>query len=71
MQQEMVVKEDSKQNVIGTREIAEMMDSRHQKILEKLDGTKDGKTKGIIPILAEHDFVLSDYFIECLCYAFS
>lgn len=51
-------------NTITTLEIAEMMNMRHQKIIEKLDGSKDGKTKGIIPILTEHDFVLSDYFIK-------
>lgn len=51
-------------NAITTLEIAEMMETRHQKIIEKLEGSKDGKTKGIIPILTEHDFVLSDYFIK-------
>lgn len=58
-----------KQNVneeltIDTVEVAEMMETKHYKILEKLEGTKDGKTKGIIPILADHDFVVSEYFIE-------
>ena len=51
-------------NTITTLEIAEMMEMRHQKIIEKLDGSKDGKTKGIIPILTKHDFVLSNYFIK-------
>ena len=50
--------------VIDSREVAEMLESKHYKILEKLEGTKDGKTKGIIPILATHDFVVSNYFIE-------
>ena len=50
--------------VIDSREVAEMLESKHYKILEKLEGTKDGKTKGIIPILAAHDFVVSNYFIE-------
>jgi phage regulator Rha-like protein len=49
---------------IDTREVAEMMGIEHKLILRKLDGTKDGKTKGIIPILRENNFVLSDYFIE-------
>jgi phage regulator Rha-like protein len=49
---------------LNTLEIAEMMDTKHYKILEKLEGTKDGKTKGIIPVLADHNFVVSDYFIE-------
>ena len=50
--------------VIDSREVAKMLESKHYKILEKLEGTKDGKTKGIIPILATHDFVVSNYFIE-------
>lgn len=49
---------------LNTLEIAEMMETEHKLILRKLDGTKDGKTKGIIPILTENNFVLSDYFIE-------
>ena len=50
--------------VIDSREVAKMLESKHYKILEKLEGTKDGKTKGIIPILVAHDFVVSNYFIE-------
>ncbi|RDU24763.1 Rha family transcriptional regulator [Anaerosacchariphilus polymeriproducens] len=52
------------EQTITSLEVAEMMETRHQKILEKLDGSKDGKTKGIITILTEHDFVLSEYFQE-------
>ena len=37
---------------------------KHYKVLEKLDGTKDRKTKGIIEILNAHDFVVVDYFIK-------
>lgn len=48
---------------ISTLEIAEMMEIRHQKVIEKLEGTKDGKVKGIINVLTEHNFVLSDYFL--------
>ena len=48
---------------ITTLEVAEMLGTRHYKVLEKLDGTKDGKTKGIIEILTAHDFVVSDYFM--------
>lgn len=52
----------NKIQTITTLEIAEMMEIRHQKVIEKLEGTKDGKVKGIISILTEHNFVLSDYF---------
>lgn len=50
-------------NTITTVEIAEMLNMKHYKVLEKLEGTKDGKTKGIIEVLTRHDFVVSDYFI--------
>lgn len=52
------------QTVIDSREIAEMVEMEHYKLLEKLEGTKNGKTKGIIPILSNHNFVVSEYFIE-------
>ena len=55
---------NERSKTISTLEIAEMMEMNHYKILEKLEGTKDGKTKGIIPILTAHDFVVSEYFIE-------
>ena len=58
-----IMKNDSTKNTITTIEIAEMLGMKHYKILEKLDGTKDGKTKGIIDILTHHDFVVSDYFM--------
>ena len=58
-----IMKNDSTKNTITTIEIAEMLGMKHYKILEKLDGTKDRKTKGIIDILTHHDFVVSDYFI--------
>lgn len=55
-------------NTISSLEVAEMMEIRHSDILQKLEGTTkaDGtvKTKGIIPILTERNFPLSDYFIE-------
>lgn len=55
---------DKERNTIDTREVADMMGMKHYKILEKLEGTKDGKTKGIIPVLNAHDFVVVDYFME-------
>ena len=52
---------------ITTLEIAKMLDVSHRDILNKLCGTKDknGKVKqvGIIPVLTEANFRLSDYFI--------
>lgn len=52
------------QKTITSVEVAEMMETEHYKILEKLEGTKDGKTKGIIPVMTAHNFVVSEYFIE-------
>ena len=52
-----------KQNTITTLEIAEMMEVRHQKVLEKLEGRKDGTQKGLVQVLTEHQMVFSDYFI--------
>lgn len=49
---------------IDSREVAEMLGVKHGKILEKLEGTKDGKTKGIIPTMREHEIGFSEYFIE-------
>ena len=59
---ELKINETQKQT-ITTLEIAEMLKMKHYKVLEKLDGTKDRKTKGIIDVLTDHDFVVSDYFI--------
>lgn len=47
---------------ITTLEVAEMMETDHWKLLRKLDGDK--KTVGIIKILTDNNFVVSDYFIE-------
>lgn len=49
---------------ISTREIAEMMGISHDKILRKLNGRKDSKSKGIIEILGEAHLGVSDFFIE-------
>ena len=57
-------KECKEISVIDSREVAKMLESKHYKILEKLEGTKDGKTKGIIPILAETQINVEEYFIK-------
>ncbi len=60
---------DKAENVqtITTLEVAEMMELPHYEILRKLEGTKnpDGTAKqiGIIPVLTEGNFPVSDYFI--------
>lgn len=47
---------------IDSREIAKMMQMEHWQILRKLEGTED--VKGIITILGDNNFVVSDYFIK-------
>lgn len=51
------------QKTIDSREVAEMLEIKHYKILEKLEGRSDSKKKGIIEILADHQLVVSEYFI--------
>ena len=49
-------------NTITTLEIADMLEIRHWEVLRKLAGTE--KTKGIIDILNDNNFVVVDYFIK-------
>ena len=50
--------------VIDSREVAEMMGKTHSALLKDLQGSKDGKSIGIIPTLEKSNFDLSNYFIE-------
>lgn len=47
---------------IPSYEVAEMMDRRHSRVLEMIEGK--GKLIGIKDVLRKHNFVFSDYFIE-------
>lgn len=49
---------------IDSREVAEMLGKRHDLLLREIEGSKDGKTVGIIPTLLTANFAVSDYFIE-------
>ncbi|HBL5276240.1 TPA: phage antirepressor KilAC domain-containing protein [Clostridioides difficile] len=49
-------------NTITALEIADMLEIRHWEVLRKLEGTE--KTKGIIDILNDNNFVVVDYFIK-------
>lgn len=46
---------------LNTLEVAEMLETGHWQLLRKLEGDK--KVKGVIPILTDNNFVVSDYFI--------
>lgn len=50
-----------KKSTITILEVTEMMEVEHWKLLRKLDGDK--KSEGIIKILTDNNFVVSDYFI--------
>lgn len=60
---EILKNNNAKQNTITTIEIAEIMNMKHYKVLEKLDGTKDGKTKGIITFFNNGKYKFEDFFI--------
>lgn len=49
-----------RKTTITTLEVVEMMETEHWKLLRKLDGDK--KSDGIIKILTDNNFVVSDYF---------
>lgn len=55
-------RKETEVQTISSLEVAEMMGIKHYQVLEKLEGTK--KVKGIIPTLTDHNFMVSDYFIE-------
>lgn len=50
--------------VIDSREVAEMLGKQHKLLLREIEGSKDGKTVGIIPTLASANFAPTNYFIE-------
>ena len=52
---------DLRKSTITTLEVAEMMETEHWKLLRKLDGDK--KSEGMIKILTDNNFVVSDFFI--------
>ncbi|MFR1708961.1 MAG: ORF6C domain-containing protein [Clostridium sp.] len=49
---------------IDSREVAEMLGKEHWMVLRDIEGSKDGKTIGIIQVLADNKLGVSDYFVE-------
>ena len=49
---------------IDSREVAQMLGKRHSALMKDINGSKDGKTVGIIPTLEKSNFDVSEYFIE-------
>lgn len=50
--------------VVDSREVAEMLGKDHPMLLREIDGSKDGKTVGIIPTLENANFAVSKYFLK-------
>lgn len=57
-------KKETEVQTISTLEVAEMLGKEHFYILREIEGSKDGKTVGIIPTLLNANFAVSDYFTE-------
>ena len=55
---------DNQLATIDSREVAEMLDKSHSALMKDINGSKNGKTIGIIPTLLKSNFDLSNYFIE-------
>ena len=49
---------------LDSREVAEMLGKDHSMLLREIDGSKDGKTVGIIQTLENANFAVSNYFIR-------
>jgi len=49
---------------IDSREVAQMLGKEHWMVLRDIEGSKDGKTTGIIDVLRNNKLVVSDYFEE-------
>ncbi len=49
------------EQTLDSREVAEMIETEHWKLIRKLEGNK--KSKGIITVLTDNNFVVSDFFI--------
>lgn len=52
------------QMTIDSREVAQMLEKDHSYLLREIEGSKKGRTVGIIPTLEKANFAVSDYFIE-------
>lgn len=51
-------------NTLSSMEVAEMLEKDHSELLKEIQGRKDGKNVGIIPVLEKGNFHLSNYFIS-------
>lgn len=49
---------------LDSREVAQMLGKEHSELLKEIEGRKDGKNVGLIPVLTKGNFHLVNYFIE-------
>lgn len=59
-----IIRNDVTKNTITTLEIAEMLGMKHYKVLEKIQGTKDNKTLGLLKIIKQLNLNEKKYFIK-------
>lgn len=59
-----MTKEGKVEYVVDSREVAEMLGKDHKILLRDIEGSKDGKHIGIIPVLVKNHLVLYKYFIK-------
>lgn len=53
-----------KGQTLDSREVAEMMEKSHGAVMKDIQGSKDGKSVGIVPVLLKSNFDVSKYFIK-------
>ncbi len=59
-----LVRKEFVQATLDSREVAEMLGKDHSELLKEIEGRKDGKNVGLIPVLTKGNFHLVNYFIE-------
>ena len=59
-----MTRENKVEYVVDSREVAEMLGKDHKILLRDIEGSKDGKHIGIIPVLVKNHLVLYKYFIK-------
>lgn len=59
-----LVRKQNVQATLDSREVAEMLGKEHSELLKEIEGRKDGKNVGLIPVLTKGNFHLVNYFIE-------
>ncbi|MFR5265537.1 Rha family transcriptional regulator [Clostridium sp.] len=59
-----MTKEGKVEYVVDSREVAEMLGKEHYDLIKEIEGSKSGKTVGLIPTLEKGNFPVSKYFLK-------